>query len=76
MYLLVALGQGAINSTRCSLVKGGVEPGLEWAGPVGPSRPAQARFGPGFLQAYFSRDSLFVCTCMWAFDIVSFAVKA
>jgi hypothetical protein len=21
-------------------------------------------------------DSLFVCTCMWAFDVVSFAIKA
>jgi hypothetical protein len=25
--------------------KGGREPGLEWDGPVGPSRPAQAHFG-------------------------------
>jgi hypothetical protein len=26
--------------------KKGREPGLEWAGPVGPGRPAQAHFGP------------------------------
>jgi hypothetical protein len=26
--------------------KGGREPGPEWAGPVGPGRPAQAQFGP------------------------------
>jgi hypothetical protein len=37
--------------------------------PVGPVQP---RFLPGC----FSRDSLFVCTCMWAFDVVSFTVKA
>jgi hypothetical protein len=38
--------------------------------------PNSARFGPGFLPACFSRDPLFVCTCMWAFDVVSFTVKA
>jgi hypothetical protein len=27
-------------------VKRGRELGLEWAGPVGPGRPAQAHFGP------------------------------
>jgi hypothetical protein len=26
--------------------KGGREPGPEWAGPVGPGRPAQAHLGP------------------------------
>jgi hypothetical protein len=76
MNFHVALGQGAINSTRGNWVKGGVEPGPEWAGPVGPGRPAQDRFGPGFLPGCFSHDSLFVCTCMWAFDVVSFTVKA
>jgi hypothetical protein len=64
--------------------KGGCEPGPEWAGPVGPGRSAQAgrprpnsaRFGPGFLPGCFSRDPLFVCTWLWAFDVVSFTVKA
>jgi hypothetical protein len=64
--------------------KGGREPGPEWAGPVGPGRSAQAgrprpnsaRFGPGFLPGCFSRDPLFVCTWLWAFDVVSFTVKA
>jgi hypothetical protein len=56
--------------------KRGRESGPEWAGPVGPGRPAQAHFGPGFLPGCFSRDPLFVCTCMWAFDVVSFTVKA
>jgi hypothetical protein len=52
MYFFVALGDGAINSLKGGLVKGGVEPGPKWAGPVGPGRPAQARFGlvrPRFL---------------------------
>jgi hypothetical protein len=40
--------------------KGGLEPGPEWAGPVGPGRPAQARFGLGFLPGCFSRDHLHV----------------
>jgi hypothetical protein len=31
---------------------------------------------PRFLPGCFSRDSLFVCTCIWAFDVVSFMVKA
>jgi hypothetical protein len=43
---------------------------------IGMGRSAQARFGPGFLPGCFSHDSLFVCTCMWAFDVVSFTVKA
>jgi hypothetical protein len=44
MYLLVALGQGGINSPRGSYVKGGIEPGLEWVGPAGPGlfRPGSA----------------------------------
>jgi hypothetical protein len=64
--------------------KGGREPGPKWAGPIGPGRPAQAdrprpisaRFGPVFLPGCFSRDLFFVCTCMWAFDVISFTVKA
>jgi hypothetical protein len=39
-------------------------------------RPISARFGPSFLPDCFSRDPLFVYTCMWAFDVVSFTVKA
>jgi hypothetical protein len=35
-------------------------------------RLVSARFGSGC----FSRDSLFVCTFMWTFDVVSFTVKA
>jgi hypothetical protein len=42
----------------------------------GRPRPVSARFGPGFLPGCFSRDSLFVCTCMWALDVVSFTIKA
>jgi hypothetical protein len=42
----------------------------------GLGRSVQAYFGPGFFPGCFSRDSLFVCTCMWAFDIVPFTVKA
>jgi hypothetical protein len=41
-------------------------PGVGWAG--------SAQFGPGFLPSCFLRDPLFVCTCMWAFDVVSFTV--
>jgi hypothetical protein len=40
------------------------------------SGPISARFSPGFLTGCFSRDPLFVCTCMWAFDVVFFTVKA
>jgi hypothetical protein len=54
----------------------GVEPGPEWVGPVGSGRPAQARLGQGFLPGCFLRDSLLVCTCMWAFDVISFMVMA
>jgi hypothetical protein len=39
-------------------------------------RPFLGRFGPVFLPGYFLHDSLFVRTCMWAFDVVSFTVKA
>jgi hypothetical protein len=39
-------------------------------------RPFLGRFGPVFLPGCFLHDSLFVCTCMWAFDVVSFTVKA
>jgi hypothetical protein len=39
-------------------------------------RPISAQVGPGFLLGCFSHDSLFVCTCMWAFGVVSFMVKA
>jgi hypothetical protein len=31
---------------------------------------------PGFLPGCFLHDSLCVCTCMCAFDVVSFTVKA
>jgi hypothetical protein len=39
-------------------------------------RPFLGRFGLVFLSGCFLYDSLFVCTCMWAFDVVSFTVKA
>jgi hypothetical protein len=39
-------------------------------------RPFLGRFGPMFLPGFFLHDSLFVCTCMWAFDVVSFTIKA
>jgi hypothetical protein len=45
----------------------------DWAGRP---RPFLGRFGPVFFPDCFSHDSLFVCTCMWAFDVVSFTVKA
>jgi hypothetical protein len=48
-------------------------PGVGWAGRP---RPISAWFGPGFLPGCFLHDSLFVCTCMWAFNVVSFMVKA
>jgi hypothetical protein len=37
-------------------------------------RLISARFGPGFLPGCFSHDPLFVCTCLWAFDVISFTV--
>jgi hypothetical protein len=43
---------------------------------AGRPRPISAQFGPRFLPGFFSCDSLFACTCMWAFDVVSFTVKA
>jgi hypothetical protein len=46
--------------------------GLGRSAQAGRPKPISARFGPGC----FSRDPLFVCNCMWAFDIVSFTVKA
>jgi hypothetical protein len=54
----------------------GARSGLGRLAQAGRPRPISARFGPGFLPGCFSRDSLFVCTCMWAFDVVSFTVKA
>jgi hypothetical protein len=39
-------------------------------------RPFLDPFGPVFLPGSFVHYSLFVCTCMWAFDVVSFTVKA
>jgi hypothetical protein len=39
-------------------------------------RPFLGRFGLVFLPGCFLHDSLFVCTCMWAFDVISFMVKA
>jgi hypothetical protein len=71
----VALDEGGINSPKGDKVKGGAGLGLECAVLVGPGRPAQARFVPGFLPGCFSCDSLFVCTFMWAFDVISFEVK-
>jgi hypothetical protein len=50
--------------------------GLGRSAQAGRPRPISARFGPGFLPGCLSRDSLFVCTFMWAFDVVSFTVKA
>jgi hypothetical protein len=49
--------------------------GLGQSAQAGRPRPISARFGPGFHPGCFSRDPLFVCTCMWAFDVVSFTVK-
>jgi hypothetical protein len=43
---------------------------------AGRPRPFLGQFGPVFVPGCFSRDPLFVCTCMWAFDVVSFMVKA
>jgi hypothetical protein len=43
---------------------------------AGRPRPFLRRFGPMFLPGCFLHESLFVCTCMWAFGIVSFTVKA
>jgi hypothetical protein len=48
--------------------------GLGRSAQAGRPRPISARFGPGLLPGCFSRDPLFVCTCMWAFDVVSFTV--
>jgi hypothetical protein len=39
-------------------------------------RPFLGRFWPVFLPGCFLHDSLFVHTRMWAFDVVSFTVKA
>jgi hypothetical protein len=46
MNFRVTLSQGAINSTRGNLVKGGVGPGPKWAGSFSLGRPSQACFGP------------------------------
>jgi hypothetical protein len=43
---------------------------------AGRPRPFLGQFGPMFLPGFFPHDSLFVCICMWAFDVVSFTVKA
>jgi hypothetical protein len=32
--------------------------------------PISTQFDPDFFPGCFSCDSSFVCTCMWAFDIV------
>jgi hypothetical protein len=50
--------------------------GLGRSAQAGRPRPFSARFGPGILPGCFWRDPLSVCTCMWAFDIISFTVKA
>jgi hypothetical protein len=39
--------------------------GLGRSAQAGRPRPNSARFGSGFLPGCFSRDPLFVCTCMW-----------
>jgi hypothetical protein len=59
----------AINR-RTPRAKGRREPGQKALGPI-----RLGRFGPVFLPGCFSHDSLFVCTCMWAFDVVSFTIK-
>jgi hypothetical protein len=48
--------------------------GLGRLAQVSHPRPISAQFGPGLLPGCFSRDPLFVCTCMWVFDVVSFTV--
>jgi hypothetical protein len=48
--------------------------GLGRSAQAGWPRPISARFGPGLLPGCFSRDPLFVCTFMWAFDVVSFTI--
>jgi hypothetical protein len=50
--------------------------GLGRSAQAGRPRPISARFGPSFLPCCFSRDPLFVYTCVWAFDVISFTVKA
>jgi hypothetical protein len=75
----VALSEGATNSLNVARSKGA--PNQARSGPgrsaqAGRPRHIPAQFGPGFLPNCFSRDSLFVCTCMWAFHVVSFTVKA
>jgi hypothetical protein len=39
-------------------------------------RPFLGQFGPVFLPGCFLHDFLFVRTCMWDFDVVSFTVNA
>jgi hypothetical protein len=50
--------------------------GLGRSAQAGRPRPNSDQLGPGFLPGCFSCDPLFVCTCMWAFDVTSFTVKA
>jgi hypothetical protein len=50
--------------------------GLGRSAQAGRPRLISAQFGPGLLPSCFLRDSLFVCTCMRAFDVISFAAKA
>jgi hypothetical protein len=50
--------------------------GLGRSAQDGRPRPVSAQFDPCFLPGRFSRDSSFVCTCMWDFDVISFNVKA
>jgi hypothetical protein len=64
---MAARSKGAPNRARN---------GLGRSAEAGRPRPVSTQFGPGLLPGCISHDSLFVCTCMWAFDIVSFAVKA
>jgi hypothetical protein len=75
MNPLMALGEGGYKYSEWRLGQRGCRTGPEmgWADRPG---PVSAQFSLGFLPGSFPRDSPFVCTCMWAFDVVSFVVKA
>jgi hypothetical protein len=68
----------AINrrTPRAKGVANRAKKSLGWSDWADRPRPFLGRFGPVFLPGCFLHDSLFVCTCMWAFDVVSFTVKA
>jgi hypothetical protein len=75
-WLLVRGLQIVRVAARSKGVSNQAQNGLGRSAQASRPKPVSARFGPGFLPGCFSCDFLFVCTCMWAFDIVSFAVKA